>query len=925
MTAKTLDWNLYRQAASDCASEGIVLLANDGVLPLGSGCRVAMFGRAQSHYYKSGTGSGGMVNVNHVIDIREGLESSGKVTVDSELAAIYDKWDADNVDYDQTGWGKERWSMEEMPLEEDIVRAAESRCDAAVIVIARTAGEDRDTSAEEGSYYLTAKETEMIRLVTSVFARSVVVLNTGNIIDMKFVTEYKPSAVLYVWQGGMIGGEAAADVLTGKVNPSGCLSDTIAYNLSDYPSDANFGKNGLTDYYKEDIFVGYRYFETFAPDKVMYPFGFGLSYTEFGFEDPGLTEDDGKFIVSLDVVNKGAVPGKKACLIYVKLPEGKITKPALVLAGFAKTDVIAPEGKVRVSIDIPLSRLVSFDDDGRAGLGTGWVLEEGEYEFVAGGPAGDAVHIGSYYNSGSVLTEQVDPVAAPLEGFERMTRDGSELTPVRLEKFRDLKGRVIPEEIPKTGDKGIMLADVKNSMEEFIAQLTDDELALIVRGEGMGSMKVTMGTAGAFGGVAPTVGAKGVPSVCCSDGPSGMRLDSGKKAFSLPNGTCLACTFNTDLVGKLFEYTGLEMVSVKVDTLLGPGINIHRHPLNGRNFEYFSEDPLLTGLMAAAQVRAMELNNVTPTIKHYSCNNREKDRRNMDSVVSEKALREIYLKPFEIAVREGGARSIMTSYNRINGTFSACNYEHNYLILREQWGYDGIVMTDWWASISKDGKPTGEFSLDEHSVMARSSNDLYMVCHEVDDECIGESDVREELDKGTGEKVTRSELQRCAANILRFAMNTPAFDRLRGNGPEVDHINSVFEDDNVDVTVDRYYDVDNGCEFEVEEDTSTGEDLVFGVTGKIAGEYEMLVTGTSDLGELAQIPMTVYVTGIPISVMTWNGTGGSEDTRKCRFFIFSHSSRSLAVRIHPTQPGVKLLKIRIAYSGPLPVNPFGDD
>ena len=927
MTEKVLDWNSYKEAALTCASEGIVLLKNDGSLPLAEGMKIAMFGRAQNHYYKSGTGSGGMVNVSHITDIREGLEDSGRVTVDKELAAVYDKWDSENTEYKNLGWGREAWSMEEMPLEEGLVKEASLRCDAAVIVIARTAGEDRDNSAKEGSYYLTAKEKDMIRLVTSVFSKSVVVLNTGNIIDMSFVAEYGPSAVLYVWQGGMNGGTAAADVLTGKVNPSGCLADTVAKELGDYPSDANFGKTGLTDIYKEDIFVGYRYFETFAPDRILYPFGYGLSYTEFVFEDLKLSMDEEDLKISLDVVNRGTVPGKKACLIYVKQPEGKITKPLAVLAAFAKTDIIRPGEKSRISMDIPLSRLVSFDDDGRAGLGTGWVLEEGEYEFFAGGSLADSVRAGSYFNEKSYLTEKIEPVAAPVEEFERLTRSGYEKAPLRDERYRDLKERIIPAEIHQTGDKGIKLSDVKagkNSMDEFVAQLSDEELSLIIRGEGMGSMKVTMGTAGAFGGVSKSLAMKGIPAVCCADGPSGMRIDSGKKAFSLPNGTCLACSFNTDAVEKLFGYTGLEMLSCKVDTLLGPGINIHRHPLNGRNFEYFSEDPLLTGLMAAAQVRAMEKNKVTPTIKHFCCNNREKDRRKMNSVVSEKALREIYLKPYEIAVKEGGARSIMTSYNRVNGMFTANNYEHNTVILREQWGYKGIVMTDWWASISRDGKPVEDFSLTEHSVMARSQNDLYMVCHEVEDEFINESDVMEELKKGTCEKISRAELQRSAKNILEFAAETAAFDRLTGDGVRIVHENNPFCEDDVDVTVDKYYDVDNGCEIIVDEDTSDGSDLVFGVTGRIAGEYDMVATGISDLGRLAQIPVTVFITSIPISVMSWNGTDGKEEERHCKFYIFPHSSKSLTVRIHPGRPGVRIVKIKISYSNPLPEHPFGD-
>ena len=307
MPELTLDWKKYIETAVVTAAEGIVMLENKNeALPLKSGTHVALFGRMQTHYYKSGTGSGGMVNVSHITDIREGLADSTAITLDRELMDIYDKWDAENPISADLGWGQEAWSQPEMPLTDDLCKELASRNDAAVIVIARTAGEDRDNTADKGSFYLSDSEEDMLKAVSSAFDRTIVLLNVGNIIDMAFVNKYDIKSVLYVWQGGMIGGTAVARVLTGEENPSGCLTDTIAKSLEDYPANDNFGNvDPHEDIYCEDIFVGYRYFETFAKDDVLYPFGAGLSYTDFSLEDTEFSFDGDKVTVSVTVRNTG--------------------------------------------------------------------------------------------------------------------------------------------------------------------------------------------------------------------------------------------------------------------------------------------------------------------------------------------------------------------------------------------------------------------------------------------------------------------------------------------------------------------------------------------------------------------------------------------------------------------------------------------
>lgn len=926
MPELTLDWKKYKDAAIDIAREGAVLLKNDNnALPVNKDARIALFGRMQGNYYKSGTGSGGMVNVNHVYDIREGLREAG-AKLDEELISIYDEWEKENPVDPGVGWGQERWSQDEMPVDDALVSKMASSNDVAVIVIARTAGEDRDNTDQKGSYYLTDGEELLLDKVCKAFDRTVVLLNVGNTIDMSWVTKYDPSAVMYVWQAGMYGGLAAGDLVMGTVSPSGCLTDTIAYNLADYPAGKNFGVgDGLKDIYAEDIFVGYRYFSTFAPEKVQYPFGYGLSYTTFDVSVGKFTYEDDVVTVDALVTNTGSFEASKTVMLFADAPMGMLSKPARVLVGFAKTDSLAPGESETVTIEVTPDRYASYDDDGRLGLGTGFMLEKGVYSFMLGDDVVSVTEAGRITLDDNIVVESLKSACKPVESYKRMTNNGEEDVPVRTHENVEDRFEGLMPEIPQTDDKGIKLADVKsgkNTLDEFTAQLTDADLSLIIRGEGMSSPKVTTGTAGAFAGLSAHHKHLGIPTVCCADGPSGMRIDSGKKCFSLPSGACIASTFNTGLVEELFIYFGIEMVSNQIDAILGPGMNIHRYPLNGRNFEYFSEDPLVTGIMAAAQLNGLHENGVTAVIKHFCANNRETHRRFMDSVVSEKALREIYLKGFEIAVKEGNARSIMSVYNKINGVYGTANYELNTEILRNQWGYDGIVMTDWWAFIEKvpDMMHRSE-SLTEHSLMAKAQCDLFMVCSQVEDGNVDESDIIENLAAGNTDRITRAELQRNAQNILRYAMATPAMERLMGNETTVKHVECPFADDVVVTKVDSYYKLsaDKESIIEVDVDTSNGADFTFGIDSDDPGRYDVIFTARSDLNSLAQIPMTVYVSSIPFSVVTWNGLEGHTGTKETEFIMMS---RYNVFRLHFGGAGVKLISIKLKLKVRAEDDPF---
>lgn len=906
---RILDWNKYLDTAAKMVSEGIVMLKNDNnALPLDTDKEVAVFGRIQFHYYKSGTGSGGMVNVTKVVNILDGLIDNG-VKVNEKLLDTYRKWDKENPFDLGEGWGGEPWSQKEMPLDEGLVKETAKSCETAIVIIGRTAGEEQDNRLEAGSYLLSDDEIAMLTVVREHFKKVVLLLNVGNIIDMTDINRIAPDSVLYVWQGGMTGGKGTADVLIGKVSPSGKLPDTIAYKASDYPSDANFGREENRDIYAEDIYVGYRYFETFAKEKVLYPFGFGLSYTAFEIKTEKAEITEGVVKLSVSVKNIGSYSGKEVIEVYCEAPQGRLGKAARVLCGFEKTRELVPQEEQVVEIAVDIAKLASYDDSGVTGNKSCYVLEAGEYKFYVGSDVRSAEYACSFEQGEDLVTERLTQALAPVESFERIKpvceggafSIGREAVPVSEVDESARRLEKLPKEIAYTGDKGIKLWDVKNgknTMDEFIAQLSDYDLSCIIRGEGMGSPRVTAGTASAFGGVSENLNGFGIPAGCCSDGPSGMRLDCGTKAFSLPNGTMIASSFNKELTSELFAFMGLEMAANKVDCLLGPGMNIHRHPLNGRNFEYFSEDPFLTGKMASAELKGMAGAGVTGTIKHFCANNRETNRHFIDSVVSERALREIYLKGFEIAVKEGGASSVMTTYGRVNGLWTAGNFDLNTVILREEWGFKGFTMTDWWANINVRGKEPDKTDL---AAMARTQNDVYMVCPD------GEKNDDNTLVALENGGIERCELQRNAANICGFLLHTNALKRAEGIGDTVKVINREDEEQEDDKPV-QFYKVDRDITLDLSDvDTKKGTSYSFALDLSNFGIYRVIVTASSTQSELAQIPMTLFSMGTAVGTFTFNGTGGKAVSMEKETPMFS---RFTTFRIYFAQNGLDLHSIR---------------
>lgn len=788
--------------ARRAAAQGTVLLRNNGALPLSPGSPVAVLGRVQVDWFAVGYGSGGDVNPPYTTRLLDCLEEAG-VAVVGELAAAYRSWCADNVP--PTGeWGQWPRYYQEMPVSPPLLEAAADQADTALVVVGRAAGEDRENLLEPGSYYLTQDERTLLGQAVNHFARVVVIVNSGNVMDLSWAEEFGVDALLLAWPGGMEGARALTDVLTGALEPGGRLTDTIARRYEDYPSAAFFGGTEFNDY-AEDILVGYRYFESLAPQEVAYPFGFGLGYTSWRVA-PGqvhLERGSGCVTVEARVTNTGARPGATVVQVYAGAPRSGpgaggaasgsdrgpvLPVPERTLVAFGRTRELAPGQSQDLSWPVPLEHLASFDDSGATGFPDAWVLQAGEYPLMVGLCVRDAVEAGSVLVERTEVLRRLDQALAPSpeHPFRRMTleRDAAGTPALAWEDVPvgavDLRERILaglPRDLPLTGDRGIRWHDVaegRAELDDFLAQFTPEMLADLTFGDiTMNSPLGVPGNAGAFGGVTPALREMGVPPVVTTDGPSGIRVSA--YASLLPCGTALASTWDPDLVEGLYALHGAEMVREGSDVLLAPGMNIHRNPLCGRNFEYFSEDPLLTGLIAAAVVRGIQSQGVSACPKHFVANNQETARTVCDSRVSARALREIYLRGFEICLVHSSPRVIMTSYNKVNGQWSHYNYDLATTILRDQWGYEGLVITDWWMRYAPDPLFPG---LADSATRVRAQVDVLMPgarTHDAVHDDGHDDAVLEGLAAGKGHErgqgLTLGELQRCARNVLRATLS----------------------------------------------------------------------------------------------------------------------------------------------------------
>ena len=769
---------LSRQAAQ----EGMVLLKNrNELLPLAPGARVALFGKGSFDYVKGGGGSGD-VTCAYVRNVYDGLKGEG-VSLCEPLSDYY-------RDYVEKRYaaGDVPGLMAEPELPEKLLASAREYADTAVLVLSRFSGEgwDRipvipeDTDyvwADEvrmpqraqrifpkGDYYLTDAEHELVERVCGAFDRVAVVLNAGGVMDVSwFYEDDRISSVLLAYQGGMEGGSAIAALLTGKGNPCGKLPDTFARDLSDYPSTEHFHDSMAYVEYTEDIYVGYRYFETLpgAAERVCYPFGYGLSYTRFSLEVLRAAAGNGIVCVQARVTNVGDRPGKEVVQLYFRPPEGQ--KPARNLAAFRKTRLLEPGESETVTLSFAAADMASFDDLGKIAR-SAWVLEKGRYALYLGTSVRDLEELEfAYEQAETEIVRLCKDVLAPSHLAKRLRADGSwedlpaappvdtdanALVPMNPDTLEAVAPEVRARKrywLSKPYPEGVRpLSDVAEgsmTLDAFMAQLSEDDLIHLLGGQ------PNVGVSNTFGiGNLPEYG---VPNITTADGPAGLRIqpEAGVRTTAWPCATLLAASWDEDLISRVGAAAAAEVKENNISVWLAPAVNIHRSPLCGRNFEYDSEDPLLAGKIAAAMVRGVQSQHVAATVKHFACNNKETNRKNSDSRLSQRALREIYLRAFEIVVREAEPWAIMSSYNIVNGRRASECRELLTDILRDEWGYTGVVMTDWWTR----GEQYKEIL---------AGNDLKMANGYPER-------VRQALDMGL---LTRADLELCARRILELIL-----------------------------------------------------------------------------------------------------------------------------------------------------------
>lgn len=726
------------------AHEGMVLLENNGILPLKKKIKVALFGIGSIDYVKGGTGSG-MVYSEYVRNIYEGfMLKSPNVSVYEPVTKFYYDYCVEKLK-ENANYGM----FAEIEVPQKLIKDAAKQADVAIITIHRNSGEGSDRSSEKGDFYLTDTEQKMVNEVTAAFEHSVAVLDVGGMIDVSWIKENeKIDAALLAWQAGIEGGLAIADILCGDVNPSGKLTDTFAKEFADYPSAETFKESRDYVCYFEDIYVGYRYFET-VPDaykKVNYPFGYGLSYTDFEISKPIATLKDGKIEVAVTVKNIGNVSGKEVVQVYYSAPDGLLGKPKISLIGFKKTGLLEPNASEDIVTQFNISDMASYDDLGKLQK-SAFLLEKGEYIFFAGNNCRNLTAADYRYTvtEDFIVTKQLKQRCAPNKLGKRMLSDGSfeQLPDFPIKDYSDLPAPVNTATRPNP-DMIIKLEEVAKgniTLDEFLTQITDEQLIRLAGGVRNRGLANTLG----FGDIYEL----GIPSLMTVDGPAGVRLDpkTGVATTAWPCATLIACTWDPELAYEIGKTGALECKENGLAIWLTPALNIHRNPLCGRNFEYFSEDPLIAGKFAAAKVRGIQSEKIVATPKHFACNNKETNRHFSDSRVSERALREIYLRGFEICVKEADPWAIMSSYNIINAVRCNANFELLSGILRGEWGYKGMVMTDWDAA-------------GDHSDCIIAGNDLRMPYGKIEE-------LTESLKSG---RITRAHLEVCIKRILELIL-----------------------------------------------------------------------------------------------------------------------------------------------------------
>lgn len=714
------------QTAVELESEGIVLLKNeDNVLPL-EGKKINIFGAGSVCPFLGGAGSGA-ITTDDPVTFYEALDTEG-IEYNTELRKLYEKNCGSNEmpKTDNTVINNllqlvlAKNSLEEMAtrkLTDSVMARAAEFSDTALIMISRTSAENKDLTADV--LRLSKTEKELVEKVTSTFENVVVLFNTGNITEMGWLDEYDSiKAAAMIWIPGEFGMTAVARMLCGKVNPSGKLADTVAYKVEDHPSTECFGSNRYKggEYYVEyleGIYVGYRYFETFAKDKVQYPFGYGLSYTSFDRQLIGSSTSGGKITAKVKITNTGKRSGKDVVQLYYSAPYyvGGLEKSAICLGGFAKTRLLAPGESETVTVSFDINDMASYDRADRQA----WVLEKGKYKIYAASDIRE--HYGEFtYTLGKDKVIKTDSATGAeiknlfddvYGGYTILSRSDPEgtypqfraLTASEAVKNSDkLPDPMTEGEAPKTGvkyDKTITLRDVyedESLWDAFLDQLTLDEMTMLVIDGGYETHGVER---------------LGIPHTMDNDGPSSVKGRNGLLytdcGTAYPCETAIACTWNCPLAEKMGEGVGKEAEDMGTDIWYAPGVNIHRNPMAGRNFEYFSEDPVISGKMASAIISGCASQGLVTTIKHFVLNDQESNRAGIYTWADEQTMREIYLKAFEIPIKETKCCGIMSAFDRLGTVWCGASSALLNDLLRTEWGFEGFVVSDYSSNFTGTG------------------------------------------------------------------------------------------------------------------------------------------------------------------------------------------------------------------------------